>query len=81
MQALQFTESFFACFPASQAVQLIAASTSPVALPAEHEMQSSVTAEGAYFPAVLDCPIDRGLLVYFIHRAGSVRSKFTSSQN
>ena len=40
LHALQFTDSSFARFPALQAVQLVAATASPVALPAEHAMQS-----------------------------------------
>ena len=85
LHALQFTDSSFARFPALQAVQLVAATASPVALPAEHAMQSPVTAEGAYFPAVQYSQLDplntKVPLGQAVHSARSAELNFPAPQS
>ena len=58
VQIVQFTERADARLPAKQAVQLVAARALPVADPAEHGMQPSVTAVGAYLPLLHSSQLD-----------------------
>ena len=51
-QFVQYTDRDSDLLPPTHAVQLVAPDTCPVAEPAEQGMQMSVTAVGAYLPAV-----------------------------
>jgi hypothetical protein len=57
-QFVQYTDRDSDLLPPSHAVQLVAPNTCPVAEPAEQGMQLSVTAVGAYLPAVQTSQLD-----------------------